>query len=91
MKTIKIKKAEKTEEPRYRTADVAKATGLSEKQVESYFYNRGISYRAGVTIGQVSEMLGMKRRRSAISWQKVEEIRKRLLAECGIEIVEENQ
>lgn len=86
---IKIRQVEKKQETRYRVIDVAKATGLSEGQITGYFSNRKISTKAGLTIEQVEQVLRGARRGPGIYWDKVQEIRERLLAECGIEVVEE--
>jgi len=80
---------ERKPEARYRIIDVAKATGLSEGQVMGYFSNRKISVKNGITIEQITSMIHGNKRGPGIQWDKVAEIRQRLLDESGIEIVED--
>lgn len=86
---ITIRQLERKPEERYRVIDVAKATGLSEGQVMGYFSNRNISVKAGITIEQITQMIHGNKRGPGINWEKITEIRKRLLDESGIQIIED--
>ena len=86
---IKIVEKQKTPEKRYSVATVAKAIGRSESAIGTYFSNRGISVKNGITLGMVSDVCRAKTRGQIIKWEEVTEIRKRLEEECGICIVEE--
>lgn len=86
---IIIHKKAPTAERRYRVVDVAKATGFSEGQVSGYFNNRNLTTKDGLTLDQIEEVC-RENRRSVIRWKAVDEIRSRLLAERGIEIIEKD-
>lgn len=87
---IIIHKKAPTTEKRYRVPDVAKTIGLSEGQVSGFFNNRGETTKDGLTMDQIEEVCRGKMR-SVIRWKEVDEIRKRLLTERGIEIVEKDE
>ena len=92
MITIKKNPAHEKPEPRYRVVDVAKATGLSEGQVNGYFANRKVSTKNGLTLEQIELVALSSKRGPGIQWDAVKEIRTRLEKERGITItVEEGE
>jgi len=92
MITIKKNPEHDKPEKRYRVVDVAKATGLSEGQVQGYFANRDISTKSGLTLEQIEVMALSAKRGPGINWDDVKEIRTRLDKERGVTIaVESNE
>lgn len=90
MITIKKNPDHDKPEKRYRIIDVAKATGLSEGQVQGYFSNRDISTKAGLTLEQIEAMALSGKRGPGINWKDVQEIRTRLDQERGVIIAVED-
>ena len=86
---IKIIEKQKEPEKRYSVATVAKATGKSESSVFTYFSNRGISVKNGITLDQTAEVCRAKTRGQIINCDDVRELRERLEEKHGIIIAEE--
>lgn len=76
-------------EKRYRIPDVARAIGFSEGSINSYFGNRGVGTKGGLTLDQIVEYLGYIseitiRDKRNIQWEAVKDIQMRLRKEKGM-------
>ena len=88
---IQIKYVGKTKKPekKYKIATVAFAIGCSESAIGTYFSNRGISVKGGITLDQIVEVIGkVGVRWKSVIWDDIYEIRNRLQEEHGILITE---
>ena len=77
---INITRAQKAPEKRYSVATVSQAIGRSESSINSYFSNRHISVKKGITMEQIVSYLEYVtspggKRGEAIDWNAVQGIR----------------
>lgn len=83
-------------EKRYRIPDVARAIGFSEGSINSYFGNRGVGTKGGLTLDQIVEYLNYIseitiRDKRNIQWEAVKDIQARLMREKGMVSVAPDQ